>query len=286
MGRLPGNVIAGMDCRDAELGLLAERLGPGKSKRRCQMNLLSWRVFSMALLLAIAVAMPAVVKAQDAQPMSQIKLGSSSTSLSSGSTLSSDATTTSTLDGDQGSGGITDASTTGPEAAAFDGTYVWVATQFSDSITRIRVKDGLVSGTFAVGKRPVALLYAASYLWVANLQSNNVMKITPSTGALVATYAAGDGPGALAYDGRNIWVANRNSNNVTKLSTTGSNLGTFAVGKRPMGVAYFANSVWVTNNFSNSVRSEEHTSELQSPCNLVCRLLLEKTKQQPTHVCR
>src|SRR5256885_9638619 len=26
------------------------------------------------------------------------------------------------------------------------------------------------------------------------------------------------------------------------------------------------------------LRSEEHTSELQSPCNLVCRLLLEKTK--------
>src|SRR5256885_4644362 len=27
-------------------------------------------------------------------------------------------------------------------------------------------------------------------------------------------------------------------------------------------------------------RSEEHTSELQSPCNLVCRLLLEKKKLQ------
>src|SRR2546426_2632586 len=27
-----------------------------------------------------------------------------------------------------------------------------------------------------------------------------------------------------------------------------------------------------------SMRSEEHTSELQSPCNLVCRLLLEKKK--------
>src|SRR5256885_9241661 len=27
-------------------------------------------------------------------------------------------------------------------------------------------------------------------------------------------------------------------------------------------------------------RSEEHTSELQSPCNLVCRLLLEKKKEQ------
>src|SRR5256885_2395867 len=29
-----------------------------------------------------------------------------------------------------------------------------------------------------------------------------------------------------------------------------------------------------------SARSEEHTSELQSPCNLVCRLLLEKKKNK------
>src|SRR5256885_11660991 len=31
-----------------------------------------------------------------------------------------------------------------------------------------------------------------------------------------------------------------------------------------------------------ATRSEEHTSELQSPCNLVCRLLLEKKKTLPT----
>src|SRR5256885_9886833 len=30
-------------------------------------------------------------------------------------------------------------------------------------------------------------------------------------------------------------------------------------------------------------RSEEHTSELQSPCNLVCRLLLEKKNTQQIH---
>src|SRR3989454_9227004 len=30
-------------------------------------------------------------------------------------------------------------------------------------------------------------------------------------------------------------------------------------------------------------RSEEHTSELQSPCNLVCRLLLEKKKNTNPH---
>src|SRR5256885_9638525 len=31
-------------------------------------------------------------------------------------------------------------------------------------------------------------------------------------------------------------------------------------------------------------RSEEHTSELQSPCNLVCRLLLEKKNRNDTSV--
>src|SRR3989454_6686231 len=30
----------------------------------------------------------------------------------------------------------------------------------------------------------------------------------------------------------------------------------------------------------DDLRSEEHTSELQSPCNLVCRLLLEKKKKE------
>src|SRR2546426_6882426 len=33
----------------------------------------------------------------------------------------------------------------------------------------------------------------------------------------------------------------------------------------------------------DDVRSEEHTSELQSPCNLVCRLLLEKKKIEFLH---
>src|SRR5256885_9731093 len=31
-----------------------------------------------------------------------------------------------------------------------------------------------------------------------------------------------------------------------------------------------------TCGYFSAARSEEHTSELQSPCNLVCRLLLEK----------
>src|SRR2546426_3912288 len=47
----------------------------------------------------------------------------------------------------------------------------------------------------------------------------------------------------------------------------------------------FAPSLAAAASFASSMshatmfRSEEHTSELQSPCNLVCRLLLEKKKK-------
>src|SRR5256885_10883604 len=37
--------------------------------------------------------------------------------------------------------------------------------------------------------------------------------------------------------------------------------------------------VLASTSRSLNARSEEHTSELQSPCNLVCRLLLEKKKK-------
>src|SRR2546426_3792564 len=37
---------------------------------------------------------------------------------------------------------------------------------------------------------------------------------------------------------------------------------------------------------TGSERSEEHTSELQSPCNLVCRLLLEKKRHKESLVRR
>src|SRR5256885_12927583 len=46
-------------------------------------------------------------------------------------------------------------------------------------------------------------------------------------------------------------------------------------------VAFMARGV--AEHFAQQ-RSEEHTSELQSPCNLVCRLLLEKKKKHVNHV--
>src|SRR5256885_5742362 len=45
-----------------------------------------------------------------------------------------------------------------------------------------------------------------------------------------------------------------------------------------LGVFWSGSRPWRILRRRRLKRSEEHTSELQSPCNLVCRLLLEKKK--------
>src|SRR6266850_1302395 len=56
----------------------------------------------------------------------------------------------------------------------------------------------------------------------------------------------------------------------TTLFRSGPNTRETHAGSAPTGIRARASS--------RACRSEEHTSELQSPCNLVCRLLLEKKK--------
>src|SRR2546426_6281423 len=52
-----------------------------------------------------------------------------------------------------------------------------------------------------------------------------------------------------------------------------------ARGAQALGVECDVSGEADTQRLATETRSEEHTSELQSPCNLVCRLLLEKKKK-------
>src|SRR5256885_5137868 len=52
----------------------------------------------------------------------------------------------------------------------------------------------------------------------------------------------------------------------------------------PGGTGWHATPNAHRHNRDPRDRSEEHTSELQSPCNLVCRLLLEKKKKYHWHM--
>src|SRR5206468_2045389 len=71
----------------------------------------------------------------------------------------------------------------GAEALAFDGASLWVASQFKNTLTRVRASDGATLGTVSVGSRPVAVLADASGIWVANLGDNTVTKLSPRDGS-------------------------------------------------------------------------------------------------------
>src|SRR5256885_12143219 len=59
-------------------------------------------------------------------------------------------------------------------------------------------------------------------------------------------------------------------------------LHSIALGLIPFHSIPFHSIPFHSGRFHSIARSEEHTSELQSPCNLVCRLLLEKKKLKST----
>ncbi len=141
-----------------------------------------------------------------------------------------------------------------PQFTAFDGANIWVANFNSNSVTKVRIIDGAVQGTFGVGTGPIGMAFDGTNIWVANTTSNNVTKLRASDGALQGTFAVGNGPVAVAFDGAHIWAANHNSNNVTKLrASDGAVQSTFAAGSGPRAVAFDGANIWVTNQMTNNV---------------------------------
>src|SRR5256885_7658576 len=67
-----------------------------------------------------------------------------------------------------------------------------------------------------------------------------------------------------------------------KIASAPHLFGSFARQRAPSPPPHSSVNTTFFPSFENEAecRSEEHTSELQSPCNLVCRLLLEKKKKK------
>src|SRR5205807_5352776 len=73
--------------------------------------------------------------------------------------------------------------------------------------------------------------------------------------------------------------ANSGTTAANVIKVTGQSGGTISFGN--IGITGYNNAAGTAVSLAGTggTRSEEHTSELQSPCNLVCRLLLEKKKK-------
>jgi signal peptidase I len=149
-----------------------------------------------------------------------------------------------------------------PLAICFDGTNIWVAGGYGDSVTKLRPSDGSVLGTYAVGHVPHALCFDGANIWVANYGNNSVTKLRASDGSFVGNYAVGSYPWAICYDGANIWVTSQNDPTVTKLKASdGSLVGTYAAGTTPRGMCFDGAYIWVANSLFNGTVTKLKASD-------------------------
>jgi len=158
---------------------------------------------------------------------------------------------------------------TAPYALAYDGANIWATNRGSaaspgNSVTKIRVSDDSVLGTFSVGSSPLGITFDGTNIWVANFLGNTVSKLDPATGGTVGTYNTGTGPAFLQSDGTNMWVTITGSTDVNALPSTpggvlklkasdGTNLGTVNTGRGTYRIAFDSANIWVDNAGENTV---------------------------------
>ena len=177
----------------------------------------------------------------------------------------------------------------GALGSAFDGENIWIGNQFSNKVTKVRARDGVVLGSFAVGVGPQGIAFDGANIWVANQGTGNVTKLRASDGTVLGTFSVGGSAVKIAFDGTNIWVVN--SGRLTRLRLDGtfigisgapgaisavfdgtyvwsanSNgtvsrfrvsdgfpMGNFPVGAAPRDIAFDGKNIWVTNGNDNTV---------------------------------
>src|ERR1039457_2282632 len=108
---------------------------------------------------------------------------------------------------------------------------------------------------------------AEPHMRLVNLETDVLVAGGGLAGVCAAIAAARHGAKVVLLQDRS--RLGGNSSSEVKMHVVGANQHTGRPGWRESGL-----------------RSEEHTSELQSPCNLVCRLLLEKKKKTIQHEAR
>jgi len=147
-----------------------------------------------------------------------------------------------------------------PTGMLFDGNYIWVSNNSSNSVTKLRPDDGAVLGTFTTGNYPVGLAFDGANIWVANFgfngAGNTATVISARTGrpAAFSPVPVGQGPRGLAFDGANIWAADSAGGTVTKVRTSdGMLLGTYKVGPGPECVTFDGDNIWITNRDDSSL---------------------------------
>ena len=129
-------------------------------------------------------------------------------------------------------------------------------------MSKVRVSDGVVVGTFATGDGTKDVVFDGENIWTANFSASNITRLRASDGQLLQTIPGAGRPSALEFDGTTVWVGyadhrdNQQPGNPTFLQRFAISDGSLAseVASGPvLDLAFDGEHVWATQMLSNFV---------------------------------
>ncbi|MEO8359516.1 MAG: protein kinase [Vicinamibacteria bacterium] len=141
-----------------------------------------------------------------------------------------------------------------PDGIVFQEDNVWVANRDSNNLTRIRARDGEITGTFAVGEWPGPITWDGQAIWVANHKwltndHSTLMRLDPIDGRVLNTYKLPGQPVCVTADQNFLWVTETwPTYLLRKLRLSdGGEVAAFTAGGIPRNTVTDGESVWVAN---------------------------------------
>src|SRR5205814_9439326 len=75
-----------------------------------------------------------------------------------------------------------------PRGLAFDGANIWVTSDTTTNLTKLRASDGTLLGSFPAGGKTAFAVFDGTYVWVTNPYDDTVSRLRASDGTLQGTF--------------------------------------------------------------------------------------------------
>ncbi len=141
----------------------------------------------------------------------------------------------------------------------WDGANLWATDILQQKLKRINRATGAVIEDIDVGAVPTGILFDGTYIWLTSQGSNSILIIRPGNPSTIIRTLTGNGldePYDLAFDGERVMVTCRNGDRVSLFRATDfSPLGftSTGLGSSPEGVCSDGLNFWITRHQGSDI---------------------------------
>jgi len=151
------------------------------------------------------------------------------------------------------------------EDIVFDGTHIWTANRYGNTVVKYRASDGVKVGNYEAGWHPNLMAYDGTYIWVRHFPRSDIGDLTKLTqirasdGLMMDSYNTTAGYDAfdMIFDGTYLWISDGVHNNLRRVDTATCNPGfenscitvEYPIPSSPDQMVFDGDYIWVTQRY-------------------------------------